>query len=417
MHSEGLDVLSDVDFGPLATWIFQSAGLSPLTVRQSSLAQKIAERMSQSGYKTCWEYGQLLRADELELERLVASLSVGESYFFRNPEQFQALTETVFPSLAESRGPDRGLAIWSAGCSIGPEPYSLAIHVSRSWEYKHRPVEILGTDLNHDYLEVARQGIYTKWDLRGMDANLTAQCFSQRGSRYVLREPYRNAVTFRQHSLLSEAYPHPSRQKGWDLIVCRNVLIYLDREAASEIVAKFWEALDPGGWLMLGPVECVLEITSPEMGRPLGGSALFYKGKRKAVLPQAAAPEAKPRPKPTPPPVARKTPAESSEFSLDPIDYFKHAVHHDLEDNEEEADRMLARALFLDHRHVPSHYYRGLLRQRRGQRMAARKSFESARRLIDEMPPETTFPEWEGIQLNQLGELVTLQLERLGETS
>ncbi len=191
------------------------------------------------------------------LENLTAELTVGESFFFRNEHHFRALRERVFPDILAANAPQREIRIWSAGCATGEEPYSLAILLHQllaghgSWQ-----ISILGTDLNLDFLERARQGRYREWSFRQTNIHQDPHCFSKSGEWFNLSAHLRQRVRFAYLNLVKDVYPSPmTGTLGLDLILFRNVAIYLKPEVTRAIVDRFQRALRPGGWLLLGEVE------------------------------------------------------------------------------------------------------------------------------------------------------------------
>ncbi|MBI4531305.1 MAG: chemotaxis protein CheR [Candidatus Latescibacteria bacterium] len=203
-------------------------------------------------------YYQFLETDtaesRVEWEGLMAQLTVGESYFFRDEGQFALLRNSVLPELIERNIRRRSLRIWSAGCSSGEEPYSLAVLVSEAlggrgdWK-----VVILGTDINREALEKARRGVYSEWSFRMVEPGLRVRYFHRRGDEWELDMRIREMVTFRSMNILKDPFPDlASDLHSLDLILCRNVFIYFDRDAVSPVLRKFEETLHEGGYLITG---------------------------------------------------------------------------------------------------------------------------------------------------------------------
>jgi chemotaxis protein methyltransferase CheR len=194
------------------------------------------------------------------VERLANHLSVGETYFFREPAVFSALEQFVLPQLIESRrvAGNKRLRIWSAGCCTGEEVYSLAILVSRlisdvnSWN-----ITILGTDINPGFLAKAKQGIFRDWSFRNVPAWLKPGYFDihEPGS-YTIRSSIRQLVAFDYLNLAEETYPAPANNtSAMDIVLCRNVLMYFDAGQVGEVSRKLYRSLIDGGWLIVGAAE------------------------------------------------------------------------------------------------------------------------------------------------------------------
>lgn len=194
---------------------------------------------------------------EREWPELAACLTNRESYFFRDQGQMALLRERILPELIERNRPGRSLRLWSAGCSTGEEAYSLGMLVEEllprrdGWQ-----ILILGTDLNRKALEQAERGIYSPWSFRMVDPALQRRYFCPVQNGWEIAASVRRMVTFGSSNLLRD--PFPDRSSGlcdMDLILCRNVFIYFEREAVSAVVSKFARTLREGGYLMTGHAE------------------------------------------------------------------------------------------------------------------------------------------------------------------
>ncbi len=191
------------------------------------------------------------------LERLASELTIGETFFFRNEHHFRALRERVVPAILESNRAQREIRIWSAGCATGEEPYSLAILLDRMPELQDGwRVSILATDLNPGFLEQARQACYRPWSFRGTDIHRNLAYFRPEGDAFRLDPRIRERVHFSYLNLVRDVYPSPlTGTLGLDLILFRNVSIYLKKEVTEAILDRMYDALRPGGWLLMSETE------------------------------------------------------------------------------------------------------------------------------------------------------------------
>ncbi len=180
---------------------------------------------------------------------LVEHAVVGETYFYRHPEQLAALTR----QLLRCQPLDRPLSIWSAGCATGEEPYTLAMLLLEAGRSGVRD-RVLATDVSARALEAGRAGHYGEWSLRRLEPALRARFFRPAGRRLAVLAEVRAPVEFRRHNLVAD----PPPGQGFDLVVCRNVLIYFSAATAAAVLARLVAALRPGGWLVVGPVETPL---------------------------------------------------------------------------------------------------------------------------------------------------------------
>ncbi len=194
--------------------------------------------------------GELVRralAEDAEcIGALVEHSVVGETYFYRHPEQLRALERHLFATEAP-------LSIWSAGCASGEEPYTIAMALLEAGR-RGMGDRILATDVSERMLERARAGVYGQWSLRRMPARLLDRYFTGSSTTRSLLPGIRESVELRRHNLAAE----PPLAGPFDLVVCRNVLIYFDPVAAAEVLYRLLSALRPGGFLALGPVEAPL---------------------------------------------------------------------------------------------------------------------------------------------------------------
>jgi chemotaxis protein methyltransferase CheR len=220
-----------------------------------------------------------LRAREPRaLTALVEASVIGETYFFRHPEQFDALR-----ALALEPARDRALAIWSAGCASGEEPYSLAMALEDAGR-GGIPDRIVATDVSERALAVARAGEYGAWSLRRIDPALRERHFDGAPPRVRVRAALRERVEFRRHNLVTD----PAPGERFDLVVCRNVLIYFTPGTAAEVAARLYAAVAPGGLLVLGPVEsAAAEGLGAERIELAGGSVYRRPGPGAAAAPRA----------------------------------------------------------------------------------------------------------------------------------
>jgi chemotaxis protein methyltransferase CheR len=235
-------------------------------------------------------------AGRLELERLVNLLTVGETHFFRDEAQFDALWQRVVPELiarkrqtALAAGPhiQPQLRLWSAGCATGEEPYSLAIMLKELLPDLERwRILILATDINQESLRRAREGVYSDWSFRENRAKaLQWRYFTPEHegqgparSRYCLSADIKQMVTFASLNLIEEQYPAiPNNTANMDLIICRNVTIYFTQEDTQRIVNHFYQALTEGGWLIVGHAEPALYVYQEFQARSFPGALLYQK--------------------------------------------------------------------------------------------------------------------------------------------
>lgn len=221
-----------------------------------SLAAHIHLRTSHLALNSPRDYYSLIVSDthegRHELKRLVTLFTVGESYFFRDKGQFRLLKEVVLPELIERKSKKRELKIWSAGCSTGEEPYSLGILLDEILpERDGWKISIIGTDIREDLLEKAREGVYGDWSFRQVDESIKKRYFRKKGVNLALESKIRDMVSFFDFDLLEGDLPDYGRGiYDIDLILCRNVFVYYNRQFIGKMLEKITAVLNVGGYFM-----------------------------------------------------------------------------------------------------------------------------------------------------------------------
>jgi chemotaxis protein methyltransferase CheR len=241
--------------------IDQRCGIQLDDTKKESLQRSLSRRMEDLGLNRFEEYHEHLRgrASDEEFRRLVNLVTINETSFFRYPAQFEILRNHILPALiAERQAQDQRIVrIWSAGCSTGEEPYSVAILLLEMRLYVTYPdwnFEIVGTDLNTEVLKSARLGLFSQRSVRNLEGDVLRRYFSAEGKRFRLNEDVIRRVQFRYSNLIQEPFP-PPELKGQDVIFFENVSIYFRPQIARRLMYGMLEALNEGGYLFLGHSE------------------------------------------------------------------------------------------------------------------------------------------------------------------
>lgn len=272
---------------PLAPTLLEAAtalvrrriGLAFTGPRASALEQGLLRAMSAAGLSDPAMYLARLDGETDLLDALVAEITVGETYFFRDRGQWNLLRTQLLPQLLERRSPDYPLRVWSAGCASGEEPYTAAIVLHQLGGLSQ--TQILGTDLSRPALAAARGGRYSRWSLRDVPDEIARLYFRRAGSRFDLTPSIRETVEFRYLNLAEDAYPSLSAGlAALDLILCRNVLIYFDADTVARVARLLLESLSEDGRLLLGASDPLLTgIASCEL--EVTGAGLVYRRSRR----------------------------------------------------------------------------------------------------------------------------------------
>lgn len=373
-----------------------------------------------------------------EVERVAAQLTPGETFFFRDHGQFELLRFEILPALIAARRRRKTLRLWSAGCATGEEAYSLAMVTDmvlperRDWQ-----ITIIGTDINEEALAKARRGRYGRWSFRLAPAGLQGRYFHREGEQWTISPDIRAMVTFRSGNLVSDPLPDPVL-RDLDLILCRNVLIYLEPEAVRRVAAKLTACLADGAYLLTGHTEL--------MGVPLAGldSRLFPEGvayqrtrRPPPPLPPAPAPAIMAAPRPMPQPAPKPAPAAPPTFRdaqaladrgdypaaeaaclealqadpLVPAPHFLLAQLAQLRGDYPAAEEQLNRTLYLDPKCVAAYLELAALHERTGDNAKAQARRRAALGLLRTLPAESRVEPFEA-SAGQLADWLT-QMEAL----
>jgi chemotaxis protein methyltransferase CheR len=401
-------------------------------------------------------YGLLRRGERGDLfAALAARVAIGETHFFRVAPQIAALRDVVLPGLIASRAGQRRLHLWSAGCSSGEEPYTLAILLREllpatdDWR-----IRLLATDLSAPALDAARRARYREWSFRETPERIRRRYFEREGDSWVLDDAIRQMVQFAPLNLIAGRFPAPSAEiPAFDLILCRNVTIYFGADTNDRLYRRLADALAPGGWLVLGPSDPAppADCFAPTY---LSGAILW----RKAELPGAtcparprvptgqlaAAPRADqpsrrvaPQPEPVAPPAAATRTGLGEVRALlrsgaraaararlaelaraEPLSVATHRLHGllALEDGDTAAAlESLRRATFLDADDPLAQFGLGRAYRALGDENRARAAFRHARRIVAAWAADRPVPGDEGLPAADLRAALDAQLAIVGD--
>jgi chemotaxis protein methyltransferase CheR len=277
--------LSEHELSEIRMLIEERTGINFDASRERFFSTRVREHLRERGFARGTELLRAARKTNVEYEALLEKLLTQETTFFRYPAVFEAFEKHVLPELHVKkfwRNP-RTLRVWSAGCSTGEEPYSIAITVldtlsfADAWE-----VEILATDVGRQALKVAERGIYSGRSIASVNPKQLATHFSQVHGGYQVKNRIRKIVSFAQMNLASPVYVG-----RMDLIFCMNVLIYFSEQRRRALVQRFYDALEPGGYLFLGHSESISKMPVKFQAIVLGDCIMY----RKPTAEELAKPE------------------------------------------------------------------------------------------------------------------------------
>src|SRR5512139_1484904 len=287
MLNDQLTPLPDDIFRLLRDFIHDYCGIFFDNGSKFLLERRLSRRIEQHRLKSFEEYYHFLRYDrkrEEELVVLVDNLTTNETYFFRESAQLRAFSEEILPELRLKNAGRKSLRIWSAGCSTGEEPYTIAILLLESGDWwRDWQVEVMGSDINQRVLHTARKGVYKKSAHRVTSPEMLAKYFiEEEKGNYRIADRVRELVSFSYLNLLD---PYKtSLISNMDIIFCRNVIIYFDKEAKKKVIESFYEKLRKGGYLLLGHSESLINISNAFALRTLKNDMVYQKQHRREAV-------------------------------------------------------------------------------------------------------------------------------------
>lgn len=246
------------EFTELKTIIKKKLGFNCDGYKQAHLKRRLAVRLRANNSESYKDYAMTLLNNDNEPEKLKEALTVNVTELFRNPETFEAFYNVGLPELIKTKGDNMTIKVWSAGCSNGEEPYSIAIMLLEFLGYRANKynISILGTDIDDDSLRNAECGVYKPKQLEKISKERLDRFFIKQGDEYAVADDVRKIVNFKHHDIISG-----TRMYGFDIIFCRNVTIYFDKNLQEELYMKFYDSLNEGGYFLMGKTETLIGKT------------------------------------------------------------------------------------------------------------------------------------------------------------
>lgn len=256
------DMVTEEEFRRLSEFLYRRSGLIFGDAKRYYVTRRLSDRMNATSAVTFENYYRILRSNSNnEIEKLINAFTVNETYFYREDYQFRCLTNDLLPNRLARRPPSKDIRIWSVPCSTGEEPYSLAIWLLENWpDVDAYDIEIVGSDIDTVALESARQGSFGKRALMRLPDDLIEKYFRKdEGEQWRILDDLRESVHFLPANLVSAT--DMANQGEFDVIFCRNVLIYFDDASRRVAAEALFECLMPGGFICLGHTESMSRIS------------------------------------------------------------------------------------------------------------------------------------------------------------
>lgn len=250
------DFLADTDFELYRKLIYDESGIHFSATNRSILESRLRERLRDKKLQTPQEYYAILIRDKEELKVLLDSVTTNLTRFFRNQAHFDAIEHFVVPELLKMRQAERKIRVWSAGCSTGEEPYTIAMLLKEilpaGWN-----AEVTASDISLKSLMVGKEGFYPESRIQGIPDSYLPKYFEKRPNGYQIKDDIRKSIRFDYHNLKND-----SGQRNLDVVFCRNVLIYFDEAAQKATIERFWEAMAPKSFLFIGHSESLFGMNT-----------------------------------------------------------------------------------------------------------------------------------------------------------
>jgi chemotaxis protein methyltransferase CheR len=263
IFNEDIIELPDDVFRLLRDFIRDYCGLYFDDSSKYLLERRLSRRVRLHQLNTFLDYYRFLTYDrrrEAELVEVIDSLTTNETYFFREEAQLRAFKDEIIPEFLRPGG-KKSLRVWSAGCSTGEEPYTVGMILAEAGCLGETEIEIIGSDINQKVLTAARRGVYKRGSFRTIKEDMVRKYFKEESpGSFRISDEIKKLVTF-SHLNLFDPY-RLSFLREFDVIFCRNVMIYFDAESKKKLIKMFYDKLNPGGYLLLGHAESLLNVTT-----------------------------------------------------------------------------------------------------------------------------------------------------------
>jgi len=280
--------MTDEEFRLIRDLIYNHSGLFFDNDSKYLLEKRLGKRVPLhhlSGFKDYYHFLRYNRGKDQEISDIMDLLTTNETYFFREAFQLKAFTDEIIPDILaekEKRG-DRSLRIWSAGCSSGEEPYTIAMLLLEMGFSKGWRVEIIGADISHRVLQQARKAVYGKSSFRATDEAYIRRYFREQEGGYKIADEVKELVTISHLNLFDQN--RLALLGRMDIIFCRNVIIYFDQIAKKKVIEVFYRTLREGGYLLLGHSESLMNISTAFMLKHLRNDMVYQKPRATGAYP------------------------------------------------------------------------------------------------------------------------------------
>ncbi len=251
--------LSEHDFSMFRNLIYKECGICFNSINRSVLETRLVKSLRKHNLDSVGQFYDLISSDSRELADFLDEVTTNLTRFFRIEKHFEILAEVIFPAIMKSKSEkgQRDISIWSAGCSTGEEPYSIAMTCLETLGMERFNIKIFASDISLKCLIKAKEGVYDASHVESVPEKYINKYFDKTDTKYIVKKEVKRLITFDYHNLM-----HVGIQKNIDVILCRNVLIYFDESGRQQTERRFYDALNYGGYLLIGHSEFLFGSSS-----------------------------------------------------------------------------------------------------------------------------------------------------------
>ena len=245
----------DQDYQQFIELVYKKTNIDLSKYKEKQMKRRLTSLRLKRGFHSFVDYFDGISKDKELYNEFIDRITINVSEFYRNYKRWEVLEKNILPKLIQS---GKKLRIWSAACSTGEEPYTLAMVANELLPLDR--VQIIATDIDDNALQIAQNGVYSEKAIKEIPASILKKNFKHENGLYYVDDKFKKVITFKKHNLLKDKYDH-----GFDLIVCRNVLIYFTEDAKEEIYEKFGQSLRENGVLFVGSTEQIFNPSTYQL--------------------------------------------------------------------------------------------------------------------------------------------------------
>jgi chemotaxis protein methyltransferase CheR len=265
------DKLIDEDFKRFRDIIYQESGMNFTKTNRPILESRLKERLRELNIPSVTDYYALILKDDNEMKNLLDAVTTNLTKFFRNETQFKVFDELVIDDLIKNKKDDHTLKLWSAGCSTGEEPYSLAMVLKEKLDPTWI-VQIVASDISFNALMKAKEGFYTKDKVAGIPDKYLKKYMIEIGEGFYVKDEIKDMISFDYHNLKND-----SGLRNFDIVFCRNVIIYFDAEAQQKVINHMYDSMTSYSYLFIGHSESLFGMKTKFIFTKIGEACLYMK--------------------------------------------------------------------------------------------------------------------------------------------